>query len=117
MEERTYRLSDQVVVDDANDTITVKGIKIAAELFDTFGRPSPRGEWSRVIVNDRGVVMVQTTRIAISPRHTYTFAALELTKASYDEIAAKLRAAGYDHAFTRDGAIDMHGIGVVLEES
>ena len=42
---------------------------------------------------------------------TRTFAKLEVSTATYDEIAGKLRAAGYDHAFI-DGAIDMHGIGL-----
>lgn len=45
-------------------------------------------------------------------RSTYTFAKLEVSRGTYDEIAGKLRAAGYDHAFV-DGAIDMHGIGLV----
>lgn len=49
-------------------------------------------------------------------RSTHTFAELELSPAAYDEIAAKLREAGYDHAFCdrSEGppAIDMHGIGV-----
>jgi len=44
-------------------------------------------------------------------RFTHTFAELEVSAAAYDEIAAKLRAAGYDHAFV-NGAIDMHGIGL-----
>ncbi|MEX0741485.1 MAG: hypothetical protein WD079_01725, partial [Phycisphaeraceae bacterium] len=42
--------------------------------------------------------------------HTYTYAALEVSAAAYDEIAEKLRAAEYDHAFHDDGLIDMHGI-------
>jgi hypothetical protein len=43
---------------------------------------------------------------------TYTFATLEVSADTYGEISAKLRAAGYDHAFV-DCAIDMHGIGLV----
>lgn len=43
---------------------------------------------------------------------THTYATLDVSKAVFDEIAAKLRAAGYDHSF--DGnVIDMHGIGLV----
>lgn len=42
---------------------------------------------------------------------THTFAELEVSAAAYDEIAGKLREAGYGHAFV-DGAIDMHGIGL-----
>lgn len=47
---------------------------------------------------------------------THTYAALDVSPAAYDEIAGKLRAAGYDHVFDNDnGAIDMHGIGLVRE--
>lgn len=44
---------------------------------------------------------------------THTFAELDLSAAAYDEIAAKLKAAGYDHAFLEDGAIDLRGLGAV----
>lgn len=44
-------------------------------------------------------------------RSTYTYVELEVSAAAYDEIAGKLRAADYDHAFN-DGTIDMHGIGL-----
>lgn len=42
---------------------------------------------------------------------TRTFATLEISSEAYDEIAAKLHAAGYDHSFV-DGYIDGHGIGL-----
>lgn len=49
----------------------------------------------------------------MSERPTHTLAILELSRAAYDEIARKLRAAGYDHVFGPDGKrIDMTGIGV-----
>ena len=48
-------------------------------------------------------------------RSTHTFAGLEVGVATYNEIATKLREAGYDHAFNDDGAIDMHGIGLIPE--
>ena len=36
---------------------------------------------------------------------------MEVSRATFDEIAAKLRAAEYDHAFHDDGAtLDMHGL-------
>lgn len=47
---------------------------------------------------------------------TYTLAKLVLSKEAYDEIAAKLRDAGYDHAFADDGMIDMTHIGVCPPE-
>ena len=44
---------------------------------------------------------------------TYTYALLDVSAAAYDEIAAKLHAAEYDHAFHEGGAIDMHGIALM----
>ena len=49
-------------------------------------------------------------------RSTYTFAKLEVSPSTYDEIAAKLADAGYDYAFGTDDdveLIDMHGIALV----
>ena len=43
---------------------------------------------------------------------THTYALLEVSAAAYEEIAKKLREAGYDHAFNAEGEIDMHGIGL-----
>lgn len=52
--------------------------------------------------------------------HTYTFAVMPVSKRTYDEIAAKMREAGYDHAFTKSQAhgdvIDMNGIAIAIEE-
>lgn len=41
---------------------------------------------------------------------SHTYALLEVSAEAYDEIAAKLREAGYDHAFGEEGEIDMHGL-------
>jgi len=50
------------------------------------------------------------------PRTTHTYALFEVSRATFDEIAAKLREADYDHAFDADGTtIDMHGIGLRAE--
>lgn len=46
-------------------------------------------------------------------RQTRTYATLEVSKVAYDEIAAKLRCAGYDHVFMDSGAIDMHGLALI----
>ncbi len=47
---------------------------------------------------------------------THTYAVLEVSQAVYDEIRAKLEAAGYDHAFHEDpDVIDMHGIALQAE--
>jgi hypothetical protein len=43
---------------------------------------------------------------------THTYVIMELSEAAYREIADQMRAAGYDHAFGKDGEIDMHGIAV-----
>jgi len=54
----------------------------------------------------------------VNLRQTHTYALLEVSSGVYDEIAAKLRAAGYDHAFDiHTGAIDMQGIGLVKQEA
>lgn len=45
---------------------------------------------------------------------SHTYAILMVTPAVYDEVKAKLKTAGYDHAFI-DGDIDMHGIGLRKE--
>jgi hypothetical protein len=47
---------------------------------------------------------------------SYTYARLPLSPEAYDEIATKLKEAGYHHAFENNGDIDMHGIGVCVEE-
>lgn len=44
---------------------------------------------------------------------TYTYAILDVSKAAYTEVRAKLDEAGYQHAFHHDEGhevIDMHGI-------
>jgi hypothetical protein len=46
---------------------------------------------------------------------SHSYATLEVSRAAYDEIAGKLRAAGYAHAFVdtvNPSIIDMHGIGL-----
>ncbi len=45
---------------------------------------------------------------------TYTYAILDVSLTTFNEIRAKLDAAGYQHAFDRD-VIDMHGIAVRAE--
>lgn len=49
-------------------------------------------------------------------RSTHTYVELELSEPAYREVADKLRAAGYDQAFGRDGAIDLHGLAAVCEQ-
>ncbi|WP_322055676.1 hypothetical protein [Burkholderia cenocepacia] len=46
---------------------------------------------------------------------TYTVATLALSASAFQEIAGKLRAAGYSHLFMLDGTIDMTGIGIATE--
>jgi hypothetical protein len=49
-------------------------------------------------------------------RVTHTVALLEVSEATFKEIAEKLREALYDHAFSLDGKeINMSGIGLVAE--
>ena len=44
---------------------------------------------------------------------TYTYALMEVSQDAWDEVAAKLKEAGYDHAFHEGGALDMHGVALV----
>lgn len=51
--------------------------------------------------------------------HTHTYALMGVSRATYREIAAKMREAGYGHAFHVEGsryAIDMHGIAIICAE-
>lgn len=51
-------------------------------------------------------------------RTTHTYAVLEVSVETYAEIERGLRAAGYDHSFTKDGdtdTIDMHGIALQVK--
>jgi hypothetical protein len=47
-------------------------------------------------------------------RTSHTYAVLEVSDTAYQEVAAKLRAAGYHHVFIDDGKIDMHGIALAV---
>lgn len=45
------------------------------------------------------------------PTHTRTFVTLEIDPQVWDEIAERLRDAGYDHAFVLEGrGLDLHNI-------
>lgn len=52
---------------------------------------------------------------------THTYAVLEVSKDTFDEIHAKLEAAGYQHAFNaipgEPACIDMHGIALAIVEA
>ena len=55
---------------------------------------------------------------------SHTYAILEVSESTYNEIGEKLRAAGYDQAFHEDNSlrslngivIDMHGIALSLAD-
>lgn len=47
---------------------------------------------------------------------TYTFALMQVSKATYDEIKQKLEEAGYGHAIHDDGNLDMHGIALTTKD-
>jgi hypothetical protein len=46
---------------------------------------------------------------------SYTYAVLGVSGSTFEEIAAKLRAAGYHHCFDGE-VIDMHGIALKKED-
>jgi hypothetical protein len=45
---------------------------------------------------------------------TRTFVVLGISKTAYEEIAKKLRNAGYEHVFS-NGVMDMHGLALKVE--
>lgn len=47
---------------------------------------------------------------------TYTLARLEVSEQAFNEISRKLRAAGYDHLFRRDGGIELTGLCLEVEQ-
>lgn len=51
-------------------------------------------------------------------RQTHTYVTLDVSPEFFHEVAVKLKAAGYNHAFSHDGReIDMHGIALVSADS
>lgn len=48
-------------------------------------------------------------------RSTHTYVTLPVSQAAYDEIKAKLLAAGYEHVFNCDDEINMHGLALCVE--
>lgn len=48
-------------------------------------------------------------------RQTHTYVVMNVTRGTYDEVARKMRDAGYDHVFGEDGEIDMHGVALGAE--
>lgn len=55
-------LSRRLVVDDAADLITIDGCRVAGEALSAFTRPTPAGEWLRVVSTDGGVIVVEVCR-------------------------------------------------------
>ena len=47
---------------------------------------------------------------------TYTYVKLQISKLAFDEIKKKLTEAGYEHCFSDDGCIDMHGLSLESDE-
>ena len=45
-------------------------------------------------------------------RQTHTYAVMKISKKAFDEIAQKLKDAGYAHSFINSNEIDMHGIAI-----
>lgn len=52
-------------------------------------------------------------------RQTHTYALLPVSKAAYEEIKARLLAAGYDHAVEEDGdrELNLYGLAIVEEDA
>ena len=114
MHENPNSLSANVQIDDELEVITCYGVRITADLLRSLATPTPKDTWMRVETVGDGAATMRNMRIPFR-YGTHTYAGLEVSKACYDEIHAKLRAADYTHAFCENGAIDMHGIGLFRE--
>lgn len=68
------------------------------------------GQWA----GDCNPAQVAFRKVKMS-RSTHTFSELAISKQAWEEIATKLRAAEYGHAFVDENTIDMHGIGLIPE--
>jgi len=45
---------------------------------------------------------------------TYTYVELNVSESTYNEVKQLLEEAGYGHCFMEEGAINMHGMALVL---
>ena len=70
---------------------------------------------SEAVANFRNRYTLGNMTVRCTPRFTYTYVTMDVSGLTYDEIAKKLRAAGYDHVF-HEGLIDMHGLALKKED-
>lgn len=86
------------------------------------GRNSTAEFYYRNTLSEEQLVRIAKEELKeyMMPRITHTYVVLEVSKAAYDEIHAKLKAAGYDHAFHLEYGhgivMDMQGIAIANEE-
>jgi hypothetical protein len=80
-------------------------------------KPNEQSKMS-LLVDENNILQKMVAASMRQQRHstgTRTFVILEVSKATYDEIHGKLRAAAYNHAF-EGPLIDMHGIALEQEK-
>lgn len=53
-------LSRRLVVDDAADMLTIDGCRVAGEALAAFTKPTPDGQWLRVVSTADGVIVVES---------------------------------------------------------
>ena len=63
------KLSELIVIDDANDLVLMNGAKVAGDLFRSLSEPTPPGRWLRVVSVDDTIVIEQRqdTQPAVQP--------------------------------------------------
>lgn len=53
-------LSRRLVVDDAADQLTIDGCRVAGQALAAFTKPTPDGQWLRVVSTAAGVIVVES---------------------------------------------------------
>lgn len=115
MHEDPKSLSANVQIDDVNRILTINGVHISADLLESLTESTRDGEWFRVVrEGDKSTVHVRRLdQRYLAQRSTHTVVTMDLSQAAYDEIAQKLRDAGYEHVFGEADMIDLTGIAAV----
>jgi hypothetical protein len=62
MEPNTKLMSELVSINDAEDILTYDGVRITGALLHVFARPTPEGQWFRIIKLENGTATVEVRR-------------------------------------------------------
>jgi hypothetical protein len=98
-----------------------RAMKDSHQFITNFGTAAIwNGEIGRGFIFDESTTQTEVGEALpplIRPTSTHTYVLLELSAGAFEEIAVKMREAGYTHVFGTDGEIDMEGIAVIAAPS